>query len=73
MPVLLSGENEGKRWSVEVMSSALGGYIACIQLGATIRVTPENYETEDEAQQAGCDLLAETFDELEESIYAEEN
>lgn len=65
MPVLLSGITGGKNWFVDVVPSAFGGYIACIQVGTTFKTTPDRYEQKEEAKQAGCDLLAETFDELE--------
>jgi len=68
MPVALSGNDYGKKWQVVVEPSVFGGFIAYIQIGAKIKAVIERHETYDAAKQAGCDLLASTFDELEAEV-----
>lgn len=65
MSDLLQGKRSGMEWKMRVVPSFWGGYYAYIEVGSTVKVTPERYETVDEAKDAGCCLLADTFAELE--------
>jgi len=71
MPVALRGNDYGKNWQVVVEPSVFGGFIAYIQIGAKIKAVTEpleRFELYDDAKQAGCDLFAATFDELEAEV-----
>jgi len=56
---------KGDGWSVFVYPSLRGGYFALITKGSTIKST-DNYDTKEEAREAGCLLMAE----IEEDVNA---
>ncbi len=58
---MLSGENNGIQWSVEVKETFDGRFYALVSVAGKKQITHNTYKSRGAAQDGGCYLLSKTL------------